>query len=534
MPALLKRPLLGGVDEDSNSGAAQPTSNFRIVGAVEPLWTRTGQLRHVAEERLGCQAALASTPEEATVFVGRYLATGAGRGWRLAPSTAAERCEEQRFLRPVDAAIAACADFWGLPIRERPKIVIEALDRLEPRADDAPLPALTAEEEAAGAAREDADRIAVAAHLERERAASEAFERREAALFEEDRRIKEARAIWHETVPGAGTLTERYITDIRGILGLPEGWSDIVRWHPKRQAVVLPGTNAVGELQFVHQIFLDRHGRNILLPLDKHGRRAKKKLTKGVMKNAWVRLPATGVARLGLLITAEGAENGLTDWVASGRETCIACGSLTGRALPRHRQVIVARDDDKIASPADFGLERALTRWRSEGVRVAVAIPWPERRGDKSDTNDVSRQSGIEAVRRQLRAAELEAAGSVLVDPPMPPPSASVAQIRTKILHSAREFFARRDEKPAPQMLLLSAAGTGKSDTLARYFVEQIKAEKGAGRPHRLISRCRGIASGASSPRIGDGMVSTLPVSRAGATPLIRRQRAAASISAPT
>ena len=210
---------------DSDLGAAQPTSNFRIVGAVEPLWTRTGQLRHVAEERLGCQAALASTPEEATVFVGRYLATDAGRGWRLAPSTAAERCEEQRFLRPVDAAIAACADFWGLPIRERAKIVIEALDRLEPRADDGPLPALTAEEEAAEAAREDADRIAVAAHLERERAASEAFERRETALFEEDRRIEEARAIWHETVPGAGTLTERYITDIRGMLGLPEGWS---------------------------------------------------------------------------------------------------------------------------------------------------------------------------------------------------------------------------------------------------------------------------------------------------------------------
>jgi putative DNA primase/helicase len=43
--------------------------------------------------------------------------------------------------------------------------------------------------------------------------------------------------------------------------------------------------------------------------------------------------------------------------------------------------------------------------WREAGVDVLVAYPWPIRRADKSDFNDVMKAAGIEAVRARIEAA---------------------------------------------------------------------------------------------------------------------------------
>ena len=46
-----------------------------------------------------------------------------------------------------------------------------------------------------------------------------------------------------------------------------------------------------------------------------------------------------------------------------------------------------------------------MQRWREAGIDFAVAQPWPERRGDKSDFNDTLRQVGPEAVRERVAEA---------------------------------------------------------------------------------------------------------------------------------
>ena len=46
-----------------------------------------------------------------------------------------------------------------------------------------------------------------------------------------------------------------------------------------------------------------------------------------------------------------------------------------------------------------------MVTWRQAGADIRIAMPWPERRGDKSDFNDVIREDGPEALRVRIEAA---------------------------------------------------------------------------------------------------------------------------------
>ena len=105
------------------------------------------------------------------------------------------------------------------------------------------------------------------------------------------------------------------------------------------------------------------------------------------------------------LLLTEGPETGLSVWLATGYETFIALGAMSNHQPPPNRVVVVCRDDDPLQSAADKGLTRALTAWRQGDADVRIATPWPERRGDRSDFNDVLQVGGGAAVRARIEAA---------------------------------------------------------------------------------------------------------------------------------
>ena len=193
----------------------------------------------------------------------------------------------------------------------------------------------------------------------------------------------------------AGTLGERYLTTVRSIPAPVEGWPDCIRWNPDKRAVIFAATTAEGEIEATQEILLTPDGQN-KRRLDG----TKIDSTRGTLGGgAAVRLPATSPALAAPLPHAEGGETGLSGWRATGLSTLIWLGGLARAKLPPGRRNILLCDDDAPGSPADRQIEKALDAWREDGIRVAVATPWPERRGDESDFNDLLRAEGIDAVR---------------------------------------------------------------------------------------------------------------------------------------
>ena len=101
----------------------------------------------------------------------------------------------------------------------------------------------------------------------------------------------------------------------------------------------------------------------------------------------------------------EGPETALSVWLATGYETFIRLGGIGKHQLPLDRTVVVCRDDDPPRSAADKGLSRALADWNQSGADLRMATPWAERRGDRSDFNDVLQADGEEAVRARIETA---------------------------------------------------------------------------------------------------------------------------------
>jgi hypothetical protein len=210
-------------------------------------------------------------------------------------------------------------------------------------------------------------------------------------------RIARARRLWDAAKPIDGTVAETYLTRPRAIPRSAEGWPDAVRFHEKSRSLILAGTDAYGAVQFVHLVRLTADGRKIDRTKEQPAKR-----TYGVMAGAFVRLPGPSDGPLQL---AEGPETGLSVWAATGAETWLSIGSIARHDPPVGRRVVVCRDDDAPQSPADASLTEALPRWQNAGADIVVATPWPERRGDKSDFNDLIQAGGVEAVRARLSAA---------------------------------------------------------------------------------------------------------------------------------
>ena len=237
--------------------------------------------------------------------------------------------------------------------------------------------------EVARLARERADRLA---EYQRKRDAEDAAERAAA--------IAVALGVWRQSVPIASTLGEKYLIEVRGIARPASGWPDCLRYHAAKRMLVAAGTTDDGAVQFVHCIYLRPDATNA-----RRSDGSKRKITRGPMDGAAIRLPGSGDD----VQHAEGLETGLAAWVVTGITTFVYAGAVTSRLMPQPGLNIVLRDDDAPGSPADKLLADAVMRWRDAGINFAVAEPWPERRGDKSDFNDVLRENGADAVAAAIR-----------------------------------------------------------------------------------------------------------------------------------
>ena len=338
--------------------------------------------------------------------------------------------------------------------------------------------------EVARLARERADRLA---EYQRKRDAEDAAERAAA--------IAVAQGIWGEcVVPIDCTPGERNLIEVRGIARPASGWPDCLRYHAAKRMLVAAGTTDDGAVQFVHCIYLRPDATNARRNDDG----SKRKITRGPMDGAAIRLPGSGDD----VQHAEGLETGLAAWVATGITTFVYAGAVASRLMPQPGLNIVLRDDDAPGSPADTLLAAAVVRWRNAGISFAIASPWPERRGDKSDFNDVLRRDGAEAVLRRInvvlppkpseppdfgippydaaaaRADELELQGLKPAAPPFAIPTASRDEVRTATFNAIRAFFMQRSLQPAPRIVVPSMTGAGKTFAGEMLLPQIILADK--------------------------------------------------------
>ena len=235
------------------------------------------------------------------------------------------------------------------------------------------------------------------------REAEEAERRaKQEAASEADKAKRRNRAAkwWDTSEPIDGTVGETYLRQERGIARPAGGWPSVVRFHHAARALVFAGTDDAGSLKFVHMVFLTPDGQKISKAEAEARNLPGVKVTYGPMEGAYVRLPGSAT---GPLLLAEGPETGLSVWSACGYETRMSIGGLARHQPVAERVNVICRDDDAHQSPADKTLKRALAGWGAFDNRVAT--PWPVRRCDKSDFNDLIVQSGPDAVRERIAAA---------------------------------------------------------------------------------------------------------------------------------
>ena len=111
--------------------------------------------------------------------------------------------------------------------------------------------------------------------------------------------------------------------------------------------------------------------------------------------------------------------------VSSGRnETWVCLGGFV--TPPAGRVVVACRDDDrtdkKTGKTSEDKLGADLARWDGCGADIRIAWPWPERRRDGTDFNDVIKAGGIEAVRARIGEALAGAPDAAQTAPATPAP----------------------------------------------------------------------------------------------------------------
>ena len=139
-----------------------------------------------------------------------------------------------------------------------------------------------------------------------------------------------------------------------------------------------------------------------------------------------------------------------------------------------------------LQSPADKALTRALARWQQTGADVRVVTPWAERRGDRSDFNDVLQSGGDDAVRARIDYALA------------PEPTAGhrtrlpVAEARAVLNDAVAGFFAAAetyDERKDAALDTARAAVAVELWNNAPADVRQFKLERDAWRAAREVTR---------------------------------------------
>ena len=215
---------------------------------------------------------------------------------------------------------------------------------------------------------------------------------------EDTKAIATARGMAHACEAVAGTIAEHYLVEVRGIPRPADGWPSVIRFHGATRSLLAVSTLADGSVQAVQRVHLTKAGQKAEAPA---------KITNGRQAGAAVRLPRRSdtVLPANILLLAEGPENGLSVWGATGAETWLVfgVGEFQKVVLPPDRHTILCRDDDRQHSAGDKAVRKAVASWRTTGANVSVATPWESPRQDKSDVNDVLRLHGVEALLARLR-----------------------------------------------------------------------------------------------------------------------------------
>jgi putative DNA primase/helicase len=169
---------------------------------------------------------------------------------------------------------------------------------------------------------------------------------------------------------------ETYLSQTRGIPRPAEGWPSCIRYHAPTRSLLAVATLSDGAVHAVQRVRLTPAGEKAEATPEQPV-----KVTNGRQLGAIVRLPRRVGANPELassLLLAEGPENGLSVWAATGCETWLVfgVGMFKRIELPAGRRVILCRDDDRQHSAADKAVRAAVIGWRKAGGDVAVATPW--------------------------------------------------------------------------------------------------------------------------------------------------------------
>ncbi|WP_120010411.1 DUF7146 domain-containing protein [Teichococcus vastitatis] len=262
-------------------------------------------------------------------------------------------------------------------------------------------------------------------------------------IDEDAARIEQARRYWNQGKPPIGTPADLYLTDTRKIPRPASGWPSCVRYHPGRNALMVAATLADGTVQAVQLIHLTPDGKK---RPQEEGRPIKQSF--GPQAGAAVRLSGAS----GPLLLAEGPETALSLWAATGRETWVGLGGVGKLPVPDFRVIVVCADDDPKDAPGSKALQKTISRWQGEGREIAIARPWPNRRYNKSDFNDLLQQNGSAAVLARVEIAlqprgPQPPAGKAL---PLPLARHRLGQAVTSFFERAAEYDPDVQDNAAP------------------------------------------------------------------------------------
>nr|WP_176849787.1 toprim domain-containing protein [Belnapia rosea] len=344
------------------------------------------------------------------------------------------------------------------------------------------------------------------------------------------------------------------MTRTRGIPMPAGGWPEAVRFHQGRQALILAATDDTGAVRAVQAVFLDAEARK---RLDKPAPDGEQKRSYGAFAGSGtvVRLTArpqqdepaeqrsavTGAAVRWLQL-AEGPETALSVWAATGVETWVALGSIAKILPPDGATLLVCADDDPHHHPAAKTLRKGIATWQAAGHQIAIAWPWAERRGDKSDLNDTLQRDGMAAVQSRLAAARAD------VETPAPTiHRVPLSEARVRLTEALDRFMvaagawtppqeggdteaADEPAMPPPVHAIRVGVGIGKSENARRMIARELAAMR-----HRGDLRTAALA--VPTHALGDEQArrfEALPESRAnGLSAAVWRGRRAPDPQAP-
>ena len=278
-------------------------------------------------------------------------------------------------------------------------------------------------------------------HVLEERARARAEQDAKAEAHRQQR-TETANYIWDAGVDPIGTLGTLYLAG--RAIDLPDQPPPCIRWHHASGALVFGATTENGAIQSVQRIYIGQNAKKLEQPELDRRRLPAAKVTTGPVDGAAVRLPAKVLHRAtpGPLLLAEGPETGLSCWQATGHETWIALGQISKLTPPTGRLVILCRDDDKPKKPGQPGPSaedrhrKLIAELRGRGLQIATALPWPERRFDSSDFNDVLCAGGNAAV-----AAQIAAVTPPDLPPEFTPPTHTLNEARAALLPKVSGFY---------------------------------------------------------------------------------------------